>query len=164
MPQPHDCSVLFVCLGNICRSPLAEGVFHHLAAEAGVAAGVTGGIVVDSAGTGAWHVGQRPDPRSLEVAQRHGIELPGHARRVTEEDFHRFDRIIAMDRSNLRDLESLRPDGSGTVPELLRDHDPEPGDGEVPDPYYGGGDGFDRVYAMVRRSCEGLLDDILGAD
>jgi protein-tyrosine phosphatase len=152
-------SVLFVCLGNICRSPLAEGVFLHLAAEAGVADEIT----VDSAGTGAWHIGERPDPRSLEVAARHGIELPGHARRVTVEDFDRFDRIIAMDRSNLRDLQAMRPDGAATRPELLRDHDPDPGDGEVPDPYYGGDGGFDRVYEMVRRACEVLLDDILEA-
>jgi protein-tyrosine phosphatase len=158
MPESHHTSVLFVCLGNICRSPLAEGVLIHLAAEAGLSDRVT----VDSAGTGAWHVGERPDPRSLDVAERHGIELPGRARRVTEEDFHRFDRIVAMDRSNLRDLEALRPDGAGTVPELLRDHDPDPGDGEVPDPYFGGDGGFDRVYEMVRRACEVLLDDIVG--
>lgn len=155
---PRGLSVLFVCLGNICRSPLAEGVFLHLAAEAGI----HGDLVVDSAGTGAWHVGERPDPRSLEVAARNGIELPGRARRVTEDDFSRFDRIVAMDRANLRDLESLRPDGAPAVLELLRDHDPEPGDGEVPDPYYGGDDGFDRVYDMVRRSCEVLLEDLLG--
>lgn len=155
-PEPDGSSVLFVCLGNICRSPLAEGVFLHLAAESGLAEEFT----ADSAGTGAWHIGERPDPRSLEVAKRHGIELPGHARRVTEDDFHRFDRIVAMDRSNLRDLESLRPEGARARLELLRDHDPEPGDGEVPDPYYGGDDGFDRVYVMVRRSCEALLDDL----
>ncbi|HKK92665.1 MAG TPA: low molecular weight protein-tyrosine-phosphatase [Longimicrobiales bacterium] len=159
MTDSRPTSVLFVCLGNICRSPLAEGVFLHLVAEAGSA----DDVVVDSAGTGAWHVGERPDPRSLEVAERHGIELPGHARRVTEEDFHRFARIVAMDRSNLSDLESLRPADSDTVLELLRDHDPDPGDGEVPDPYYGGDDGFDRVYRMVRRSCEVLLDEVLSS-
>jgi len=157
MTDSSPTSVLFVCLGNICRSPLAEGVFLHLVAESGVA----DEIEVDSAGTGAWHVGERPDPRSLEVAERHGIELPGHARRVGEEDFHRFDRIVAMDRSNLSDLESLRPAGSEATLELLRDHDPDPGDGEVPDPYYGGDDGFDRVYTMVRRSCAALLDEVL---
>lgn len=159
MSESQPTSVLFVCLGNICRSPLAEGVFLHLVAESGLG----DEIVVDSAGTGAWHVGERPDPRSLEVAGRHGIELPGHARRVTEADFHRFDRIVAMDRSNLSDLESLRPEGSDAVLELLRDHDPEPGDGEVPDPYYGGDDGFDRVYRMVRRACEVLLDELRSA-
>jgi len=159
MTDSRPTSILFVCLGNICRSPLAEGVFLHLIAESGS----DGHVVVDSAGTGAWHVGERPDPRSLEVAERHGIELPGHARRVTEEDFRRFDRIVAMDRSNLSDLESLRPADSDAVLELLRDHDPDPGDGEVPDPYYGGDDGFDRVYRMVRRSCEVLLDKVLSA-
>ena len=159
MTEYRRASVLFVCLGNICRSPLAEGVFLHLAAEAGVA----DDVVVDSAGTGAWHVGNRPDPRSIEVAERHGIHLPGHARQVTEEDFRRFDRIVAMDRSNLRNLRALRPADASTEPELLRDHDPEPGDGEVPDPYYGGDEGFDRVYEMVLRSCEALLDDVLSS-
>jgi len=157
MPDSTPTSVLFVCLGNICRSPLAEGVFAHLADEAGA----SHVLAVDSAGTGAWHVGERPDPRSIEVAARHGVHLPGHARRVTEEDFVRFDRIVAMDRSNLRDLESLRPPESTATLGLLRDHDPEPGDGEVPDPYYGGSDGFDRVYEMVLRSCAELLDDVL---
>lgn len=156
MPDSRATSVLFVCLGNICRSPLAEGVLLHLVEEAGLGDGVR----VDSAGTGAWHVGERPDPRSLEVAERHGIELPGRARRVTEDDFHHFDRIVAMDRSNLSDLESLRPEGARATLSLLRDHDPDPGEGEVPDPYYGGDDGFDRVYEMVRRSCAALLDDL----
>lgn len=156
MPENIPNSVLFVCLGNICRSPLAEGVFLHMADEAGISTTLT----VDSAGTGAWHVGERPDPRSIEVAERHGIELPGQARCVTEDDFRRFDRIIAMDRSNLRDLEAMRPDDATAVVQLLRDHDPEPGDGEVPDPYYGGDDGFDNVYEMVRRSCHVLLADL----
>lgn len=158
MHERTPTSVLFVCLGNICRSPLAEGVFLHLAEQANVDDALT----VDSAGTGAWHVGERPDPRSLEVAHRHGVELPGHARRVTEDDFRRFDRIVAMDRANLRDLEAIRPDDATAVLELLRDHDPEPGDGEVPDPYYGGDDGFDRVYEMVLRSCRVLLEDLSG--
>lgn len=157
MPDRNPTSVLFVCLGNICRSPLAEGVFLHLASEEGAG----DDLVVDSAGTGAWHVGQRPDPRSIEVATRNGVALPGHARQVTEEDFRRFDRIIAMDRSNLHNLEALRPHNASAVVELLRDHDPDPGDGEVPDPYYGGDDGFDRVYEMVHRSCQLLLADLL---
>lgn len=153
-------SVLFVCLGNICRSPLAEGIFLHLAHEADAGRHFT----VDSAGTGAWHVGERPDPRSLEVAERHGVDLPGHARKVTEEDFRRFDHIVAMDRSNLRDLEALRPEDATAVLQLLRDHDPDAGNGEVPDPYYGGEDGFDRVYEMVHRSCRVFLDDLMGED
>jgi len=156
MATGNPTSLLFVCLGNICRSPLAEGVFLHLAEEAGLGEA----FEVDSAGTGAWHVGERPDPRSLEVAERHGVELPGHARRVTEEDFRRFDHIVAMDRSNLRDLQALQPADATALLQLLRDHDPHPGDGEVPDPYYGGDDGFDRVYEMVLRSCRTLLEKL----
>jgi len=152
-------SVLFVCLGNICRSPLAEGVLLHLASERGIES-----LEVDSAGTGAWHIGERPDPRSLDVAERNGVALPGRARKVTEDDFRRFRRIVAMDHSNLRDLEALRPSDATARLELLRDHDPDPGDGEVPDPYYGGDDGFDRVWEMVLRSCEALLDDVLDDD
>ena len=159
MNAPAEHSVLFVCLGNICRSPLAEGVFLHLAE----ARGVRDRIHVDSAGTGAWHVGERPDPRSLDVAERNGVELPGVARRVTPDDFHDFDRIVAMDRANLSDLEGLRPAGAKAELHLLRDHDPEPEDGEVPDPYFGGDDGFAVVWRMVHRSCEALLDEVVAA-
>ena len=144
-------SVLFVCLGNICRSPLAEGVLLHHLAEADL----QDVVAVDSAGTGAWHVGQRPDPRSLEVANRHGIELPGHARRVQESDFREFDHVYAMDRSNLHELERLAGRAGGSaVLELFREHDPEATtDLDVPDPYYGGDGGFDRVFDMVDRTC-----------
>jgi low molecular weight protein-tyrosine phosphatase len=149
------CSVLFVCLGNICRSPLAEGVFlHHLEA-----AGLLDSVKVDSAGTGAWHVGERPDGRSIEVAQRHGIELPGRARRVTTEDFHDFDHIYAMDGSNLRDLELLEETSGGDARiELFRSSDPDAGpDADVPDPYYGRAGGFDRVFEMVDRTCRVIV-------
>lgn len=150
-------AVLFVCLGNICRSPLAEGVFRALVRERGL----DEHFRIDSAGTGAWHVGEPPDGRSIEVARRNGVSLDGQrARRVEAADFETFDLIVAMDRSNLRDLEAMT-DGSGARLTLLRDHDPDPGDGEVPDPYYGGPGGFDRVYEMVRRSSEALLDDLL---
>ncbi len=148
-------SVLFVCLGNICRSPLAEGVFRHLVRERGL----EDAYRVDSAGTGAWHAGEGPDPRSVDVAQRNGVRLEGRARQVTPADFRDFDVVVAMDRENLRSLESLVGDEGARI-HLLRDFDPEPGDGEVPDPYYGGPGGFDRVYAMVRRSCEALLDEL----
>lgn len=150
----HTISVLFVCLGNICRSPLAEGVFLHLAKAAGQAERFR----VDSAGTGAWHVGERPDQRSVEVASRHGVTLPGRARQVTGDDLRRFDVVVAMDRENLAALERMSAASAGTARlHLLRDFDPEADGDDVPDPYYGGPGGFDEVYAMVHEACAGLL-------
>lgn len=150
-------SVLFVCLGNICRSPLAEGVLRHRARERGL----DGRVRADSAGTGAWHVGEAPDRRSAQVARKNGIALEGRARQVEVEDFRTFDLLVAMDRSNLRKLERMKERAEGTAAlHLLRDFDPDPGDGEVPDPYYGGPGGFDDVYEMVDRSVEALLDHV----
>ncbi|MEO0512605.1 MAG: low molecular weight protein-tyrosine-phosphatase [Planctomycetota bacterium] len=150
--MPETASVLFVCLGNICRSPLAEGVFLHLARERGVAER----FQVDSAGTEGWHSGEPADPRSIAVARRHGVDLPSRARKVTPDDLDRFDLVVVMDGSNRDDLVALGADPSRV--RLLRAWDPEaePGD-EVPDPYYGGDDGFDLVYAMCDRACRGLL-------
>jgi protein-tyrosine phosphatase len=154
---PDPFRILFVCLGNICRSPLAEGVFLHLADEAGL----SHRLEVDSAGTGAYHVGERPDRRSIEVASRHGIELPGRARQAEPEDFERFHMVVAMDRSNHDDLAAMAPGDATAELRMLREFDPEAdGDLDVPDPYYGGPQGFDRVYEMVRRSCETLLDEL----
>jgi protein-tyrosine phosphatase len=147
--------VLFVCLGNICRSPLAEGVFQNLVDERGL----TAHYRIDSAGTGGWHVGESPDARSVAVAKKNGVLLTSRARQVEASDFEEFDRIVAMDRQNLLDLRALgRGAGGPARLHLLREFDPEPGDRQVPDPYYDGADGFDRVYAMVRRACEALLD------
>lgn len=147
-------SVLFVCLGNICRSPLAEGVFRHLVTDAGLEAS----FAIDSAGTGAWHEGEGPDARSVEVAAAHGVELSGRARRVTAEDLRRFDVVVAMDRDNLAALKDLSGEAHGTARlHLLREFDPEADGDEVPDPYYGGPSGFEKVYRMVRSACEGLL-------
>ncbi|MFP3948085.1 MAG: low molecular weight protein-tyrosine-phosphatase [Gemmatimonadota bacterium] len=152
-------SVLFVCLGNICRSPLAEGVFLSLLEEEGI----EHRFEVDSAGTGAYHVGESPDPRSVDVARRNGITLRGHARQVEAADFEIFDYVLAMDRSNLRALEGLRPENPRAGLHLLRDFDPESdGDPDVPDPYYGGPGGFERVFEMIDRSCRGLLGVIRG--
>lgn len=162
MPESRDptraTSVLFVCLGNICRSPLAEGVFAHLVREAGKEAIYR----ADSAGTGHWHVGEPPDPRSVGVAERHGIALSGVARQVDPGDFRSFDRIVAMDRDNLRELRRISPKGEGTgLLSLLREFDLEAeGELSVPDPYYGGPDGFEKVFAMVYRSCGRLLEDL----
>jgi protein-tyrosine phosphatase len=149
-------SILFVCLGNICRSPLAEGVFRHLTRERGVAHLYH----VDSAGTGAWHVGEPPDRRSAEVARRNGVSLEGAARQVSRPDFERFDWILAMDRDNLAALEAMRRRGATARLHLLREFDPERGNGDVPDPYYGGPDGFENVYALVRRAAEAFLDHL----
>jgi protein-tyrosine phosphatase len=163
-PEERIC-VLFVCLGNICRSPLAEGVFLHLAREAGVA----DRFEVDSAGTGDWHVGERPDPRAAAVAEKHGVHLPSVARQVEPRDFERFDYIVAMDRENLWTLERLakerRVRGTRARIHLLRVDDPDREHGDdrhdVPDPYYGGPGGFEEVYQMVHRSARALLDRLL---
>lgn len=154
-------SLLFVCLGNICRSPLAEGLFIHLARERGV----LDRFEVDSAGTGAWHVGKPADPRSIEVARAHGVHLPSIARQVDREtDFERFGLVLAMDRSNRTDLLDLGAPRERV--RLMRSFDPSlAGTSEqeldVPDPYYGRGDGFQRVYDMLLRATEGLLGELL---
>jgi protein-tyrosine phosphatase len=157
--------VLFVCLGNICRSPLAEGVFLHLAERAGVA----DRFEVDSAGTGDWHVGERPDPRAEAVARKYGVELPSRARQVTAADLQRFDYVVAMDRENLWSLERMAKERRGGPARakihLLRDDDPDRAAGDdrhdVPDPYYGGPSGFEQVYQMVYRSAGALLRRLL---
>ncbi len=150
--------VCFVCLGNICRSPTAEGVMRHLVQEAGLG----DEIAVESAGTGAWHVGEPPDARATAAAARRGIRLHGQARRFEPGDFARFDYVLAMDRSNRAALMRLAGDG----PELrkvalLRDFDPgAPFDAEVPDPYYGGPDGFETVLDVCEQACRGLLEHL----
>lgn len=152
-------SVLFVCLGNICRSPLAEGIFAHLAASRGIA----DRFRVDSAGTGAYHSGERPDSRSIAVASSHGVQLFGVARQVTRGDLTNFDMIVAMDGSNRRSLERMRGNaGHNGRAEIvmMRDYDPESGSPDVPDPYYGGPDGFERVYRILERCCDRLLDTL----
>ncbi len=157
-PNSPRTSVLFVCLGNICRSPLAEGVFRDLVH----ARGVEHMFEIDSAGTGAWHAGEPPDRRSVAVAASHGVHLEGRARQVTPRDMEHFDLIVAMDGENLRDLERMVDGLPGRAPRLglLRDFDPQGGGLDVPDPYYGGSAGFETVYDMVHRSCEALLDDL----
>lgn len=156
MPESTDqTGVLFVCLGNICRSLLAEGIFIHLARERGV----LDRFRVDSCGTGGWHAGERADPRSIAVAAKHGIELSSIARKFDpRRDPIEFDWLIPMDRQNHRDLldhcvpsEKLR---------LMLDYHPELKSGEVPDPYYGGPDGFDKVYEMLRVSCDAMIDEL----
>ncbi len=150
--------VLFVCLGNICRSPTAEAVMRRLVADADL----DGSIVVDSAGTAGWHEGDPPDRRSIAEARQRGLDLSGlRGRQVRAHDFDRFDLLLAMDAENQRDLLALAPDDAarGKV-RLLREFDPEAlasGDVEVGDPYYGGPDGFADVYDQIERACRGLL-------
>ena len=145
-------SVLFVCLGNICRSPLAEGVFGDLTAREGLAVGT------DSAGTGNWHLGHAPDPRAQAVAIKNGVDIGGlRARLVTPDDFNRFDHIVAMDASNLADLEAMRPEGSTALVARLLDFAPEMGILDVPDPYTGGDEGFDETYRLIEAGAQGLL-------
>lgn len=148
-------SVCFVCLGNICRSPTAEGVMRALVREAGLASR----IAVDSAGTGAWHAGEPADRRSRAAARARGIELTSTARMFVRADFERFDYVLAMDRANLRVLRQLARDPEEHARlHLFRSFDPTaPVDSEVPDPYYGGPEGFDEVLDICERGCRALL-------
>ncbi|HEY7953475.1 MAG TPA: low molecular weight protein-tyrosine-phosphatase [Solirubrobacteraceae bacterium] len=147
-----------MCLGNICRSPTAEGVMRELVRREGLEDWIT----LDSAGTGGWHVGDPPDARATATARARGIVLEGAARRVRASDFDDFDLLLAMDRSNLRDLHRLAPDeeAAGRL-RLLREFDPAAGaDLDVPDPYYGGPGGFEEVLDMAQAACTGLLVQI----
>jgi len=150
--------LLFVCLGNICRSPTAEGVMRSLVLQAGLEKQ----IEIDSAGTGSWHIGHDPDERASAAALAHGVSLQGPARQVSGEDFERFDLLIGMDRENVADLRAMAPDEDARERvRLLREFDPAgAGDLDVPDPYYGGDSGFDDVFELVRAACAGLLDEI----
>lgn len=150
-------SILFVCLGNICRSPLAEGVLRSVAEECGMG----GRMAIDSAGTGGWHQGSAPDPRSIAIAARYGIDIAGQkARKVRPDDFERFDLILGMDRSNTDDLRVLAPAHAKDRVHLFLEFANGKA-GEVPDPYYGGPDGFADVYRMI-RDASGALADRLG--
>jgi protein-tyrosine phosphatase len=147
-------SVLFVCLGNICRSPTAEGVFRHLLALEGA----TLDVDVDSAGTGDYHIGEPPDVRSQSAAMQRGIDLSGlRARQVNVCDFDRFGLILAMDRSNVRALQALKPKASRAEVRLLLEYAGSLVDLEVPDPYFGGQDGFERVLDLVTLASRGLI-------
>ncbi len=151
-------AVSFVCMGNICRSPTAEAIMRHLVREAGL----QGSIEVDSAGTGAWHVGEERDRRSRTMAHRRGMPIEGCARQFEREDFQRFDLVLALDQDNARDLRQLAPnDEARSKVYLLREFDPSAGkNAEVPDPYYGGPDGFEHVFDVCLSACHGLLDHL----
>lgn len=150
--------ICFVCLGNIVRSPLGENIFKQLAQHANIA----GSFEVDSAGTGNWHVGESPDHRMRSVAAKHGLQYDGRARQFRPSDFDKFDMIIAMDTENQANLRRLARSIEDTKKiHLMREFDPqaEP-NSSVPDPYYDGMDGFENVFAIVKRSCQGLLDTL----
>ena len=149
--------VLFVCLGNICRSPTADGVMRKLVADAHL----TDHIQVDSAGTASWHTGRAPDPRTVAAARERGFDLsPLRARQVTRDDFAEFDYILAMDNANLADLKGLKPvDYSGHLG-LFLGFGEQQQLREVPDPYHGGSDGFELVLDLVEDAALGLLNDI----
>lgn len=144
-------SVLFVCLGNICRSPLAEAAFRAEAERRGLDA------EADSAGTGGWHAGEPPDRRAIEAARRNGVDIsPLRARQVTVGDFERFDHIVALDDENLADLAAIRPAGSRARLSLLLDHAPGRAGQAVADPYYGGDAHFDIAWRDVSEGARGL--------
>ena len=150
-------SVLFVCLGNICRSPTAHGVFVEQVA----AVGLQDVITIDSAGTGAWHVGEPPDARATAAARSRGYDLsPLRARQVRPADFDQFSHILAMDRSNLSHLAAMQPADHPGHLGLFLDFHPDPPFREVPDPYYGGDDGFEEVLDLVEAAGEALLEQI----
>ena len=150
-------AVLFVCLGNICRSPLAEAAMRVEAARVGLA------VEVESAGTGAWHVGEPPDRRARAVARRHGVDIDHYrARQVSAADFHRFDHVVALDRANLEALERLRPKDATARLSLLLDHVAGRAGEAVADPYYGPESGFEITWAEVTAGARGLVR-LLGA-
>jgi len=152
-------SILFVCLGNICRSPLAEGVFLHRARELGASERFR----VDSCGTGGWHAGERPDPRMLAVATERGVELPSLARKLDPRADLGFDLLVPMDAMNRADL--LEAGAAAKRVRLLRSFDPAASgradhELDVPDPYHGGPEGFETVYEMVDAAVRGMLEDL----
>lgn len=152
-----DMRVLTVCLGNICRSPTAEAAIREAALDAGL------DVEVDSAGTGDWHIGERPDARMRAAAADVGLDLTGRARQVEPDDLRTFDLVVAMDRDNLAVLRGFDVEGARLA--LFRHWDPEVAadvEADVPDPYYGGPDGFAEVVEIARRTARALVDDLGG--
>ena len=152
----HQIKLLFVCMGNICRSPMAKWIMQDICDKHGVAAK----FELDSCGTGDWHAGEGADPRSAKCGASHRLNIEHVARQITRGDVQTFDLILAMDRANLRDVLSLG--ASRTKVRLIREFDPllkdvDDRDREVPDPYYGGEQGFEMMYEMLKRACEGLF-------
>ena len=155
MTESSRIKVLFVCMGNICRSPLAEGLFLHKINQRRIAHRFR----VESCGTGNWHAGERPDPRILELASSNNIALPSRARQVRASDFDEFDHILCMDEDNRMDVLDLG--ASESKVSLMLESDPDQPLREVPDPYFGGEEGFHQVYAMLDAATEALIDTLL---
>ncbi|RRR69734.1 MAG: low molecular weight phosphotyrosine protein phosphatase [Candidatus Viridilinea halotolerans] len=154
MQQPKSIKVLFICMGNICRSPMAEALFRHHVEQAGL----QDRFVIDSAGTGGWHAGERPHHGTIAVLERNGVAVgPQRARQVRPSDLHEFDYLIAMDQENLADLRHFGTDGARQA-QLLLDFDPQAETREVPDPYYTGG--FEHVFRLVDAGTQALLAQI----
>lgn len=149
-------ALLFVCLGNICRSPTAEGIFRARATARGLS-----GLTIDSAGTGDWHIGHPPDRRAVTAARTRGIDITGlRARQVETKDFFAFDMILAMDRANFEALDALAPAGHRNAVKMMLDFTPGP-EREVPDPYFGGPEGFERVLDLLEAASDGLINHLL---
>lgn len=157
----ENIKILFVCMGNICRSPTAEGVFRHQVSEAGQA----DTIIIDSAGTHAYHIGSSPDTRAQQAALQRGYDLGSlRGRQVGAKDFHEFDYILAMDRENLANLLLICPPQEQHKLKLFMEFSRGFVEREVPDPYYGGSQGFENVLNMVEDAASGLLEEILARD
>lgn len=156
-PPAKKTSILMICMGNICRSPTAEGVFRHLAEKAGA----LDQLVIDSAGTHDYHVGSQPDPRAQEAALRRGYDLSAlRARQVSDRDFIEYDYILAMDQENLASLKRRCPPEHRHKVRLYLSYSTRFSNQEVPDPYYGGRQGFDQVLDMVEDAAQGLLEEL----
>ena len=152
--------ILFVCLGNICRSPAAEGIFSQKIKERDL----ENFFVVDSAGTGSWHVGNLPDRRMRETALSRGIELKSRSRQIEENDLYKFDQILVMDKDNLKAVKSLIKDDMNSVNskiKLILSYSQNSQFDEVPDPYYGGQNGFDQVIDLLDDAIDGLIDSLM---
>jgi protein-tyrosine phosphatase len=153
--------LLFVCLGNICRSPMAEGVFRRVAEEEGA----LDRFELDSAGMGDWHIGQAPDTRAQAAARNRGMDISGQrARQVTSSDYERFDLLLAMDNSNYDELIALAPKSELHKVRLFLDYAPKAGTRNVPDPFYGGSEGFDHALDLIEAAARGLLAELLATE
>ena len=148
-PVSKGTSLLFVCLGNICRSPLAEAAFRQEAERHGLS------MTLDSAGIGSWHIGEPPDRRAQAVALKHGVDISGYrGRQVSKKGFFEFDHILALDHENLRNLQALKPEGATAVLSLLMDYVPGQEGKAVPDPYYGNAQDFEKTWAAVSEAAK----------